>query len=70
MTLCIGFIGAVIVLEAGPVYHIFMSGIRRVSLNTFQWIWFVGSFSFVLALCVTAIVIPMRLGEKRISQDR
>jgi len=70
MTLCIGFIGAVIVLEAGPVYNIFMSGIRRVSLNHFQWIWLVGSFSFVLALCVTAIVIPMRLGEKRISQDR
>jgi ABC-2 type transport system permease protein len=27
-TLCIGFIGAVVVLEAGPVYNIFMSGVH------------------------------------------
>jgi ABC-2 type transport system permease protein len=69
MTLCIGFIGAVVVLEAGPVYNIFMSGVRRVGLNYFQWIWLVGSFSFVLALCVTAMVIPMRLGEKRMAEN-
>jgi ABC-2 type transport system permease protein len=69
MTLCIGFIGAVIVLEAGPVYHIFMSGFRGVGLSFFQWIWLVGSFSFVLALCVTAMVIPMRLGEKRMAEN-
>jgi ABC-2 type transport system permease protein len=66
MTLCIGFIASVIVLEAGPVYNIFMTGIRGVGLKRFQWVWLVGSFSVVLALCLTAIMIPMRLGEKRI----
>jgi ABC-2 type transport system permease protein len=66
MTLCIGFIASVIVLEAGPVYNIFMTGIRGVGLKGFQWVWLVGSFSVVLALCLMAIMIPMRLGEKRI----
>lgn len=69
MTLCIGFIGLVIVLEAGPVYNIFMTGIRGRSLSTFQWIWLIGSFAIVLVICVAAILIPMRLGEKKISQD-
>jgi ABC-2 type transport system permease protein len=66
MTLCTGFVGAVVVLEAGPVYHVFMGGIRRVSLNYFQWIWLVGSFSVVLILCTMAVILPMRLGEKRV----
>jgi len=68
MTLCIGFIASVIVLEAGPVYNVFMTGIRRVSLTSFQWLWLVGSFSVVLILCLMAVVIPMRLGEQRISR--
>jgi ABC-2 type transport system permease protein len=66
MTLCIGFIGAVVVLEAGPVYNIFMSGVHGVGLSYFQWIWLVGSFSIVLALCVMAAIIPMRLGERKV----
>ena len=69
MTLCIGFIAAVIVLEAGPVYSIFMTGVRGVGLNAFQWIWLIGSFAVVLALCTSAVVIPMQLGEKKILKD-
>jgi len=69
MTLCMGFIGAVIVLEAGPVYNLFMKDIRGVGLTGIQWLWLVGSFCFVLALCLMAVVIPMRLGEKKISED-
>jgi ABC-2 type transport system permease protein len=69
MTLCIGFIGLVVVLEAGPVYSVFMTGIRGVNLTLFQWIWLVGSFFLVLIICLAAVLIPMRLGEKKISQD-
>jgi ABC-2 type transport system permease protein len=68
MTLCIGFIASVIVLEAGPVYHVFMTGIRRDSPTGIQWLWLVGSFSLVFALCLMAAAIPIRLGEKRISR--
>jgi ABC-2 type transport system permease protein len=69
MTLCIGFIGLVIVLEAGPVYNIFMTGIRGVPLTVYRWIWLVGSFAIALGLCLAAVLIPMRLGEKKILQD-
>ena len=61
MTLCIGFIGLVIVLEAGPVYNVFMTGIRKVNLTLFQWIWSVGSFFLVLIICLAAVLIPMRM---------
>ncbi len=66
MTLCMGFIGAVIVIEAGPVYSIFMTGIRRGTLTGFQWAWILSSFAIVLALCIAAVLIPMRKGEERL----
>jgi ABC-2 type transport system permease protein len=69
MTLCIGFIALVIVLEAGSVYQVFMTGIHGRSLNAFQLIWLFVSFAIVLGLCMIAIWVPMRLGEKKISQD-
>jgi len=69
MTLSVGFVVAVIALEAGPVYSIFMSGVRRVGLKGVQWLWLVGSFSAVLILCLMALMIPMRLGEKKITQS-
>ncbi len=69
MTLSVGFILAVIALEAGPVYSIFMSGLRGGGPKGVQWVWLVGSFSVVLILCMTAVVIPMRLGEKNILQS-
>jgi ABC-2 type transport system permease protein len=69
MTLCIGFIGLVIVLEAGPVYNVFMTGILGFNPTPLQWIWLIGSFAIVLVLCMAAVVVPMRLGEKIISRD-
>jgi ABC-2 type transport system permease protein len=69
MIICAGFIAAVIVLEAGPVYSIFMAGIRRVSLSSLQWIWLAGSFSLVILLCILAVTVPMRWGERRLSKN-
>jgi ABC-2 type transport system permease protein len=69
MTLSVGFVLAVITLEAGPVHSIFMSGVRRVGLKGVQWLWLGGSFCAVLILCVMALMIPMRLGEKKIMQS-
>ncbi|MGQ9648203.1 MAG: putative ABC transporter permease subunit, partial [Thermodesulfobacteriota bacterium] len=59
MTLSIGFIVAVIALEAGPVYALFMSGIRGSGPKGCQWLWLAGSFAVVLVLCAMAVVIPM-----------
>jgi ABC-2 type transport system permease protein len=64
MILSAGFIGGIIILEAGPVYSVFMADISGNVLTTIQWIWLIGSFSIVLILCVLAIVVPMRLGGR------
>jgi ABC-2 type transport system permease protein len=57
-----GFIGLVIVLEAGPVYTYFMSGVRGHAMSLFQWLWLIVSFMLVLLLCLLALLVPMRLG--------
>ena len=67
MILCAGFIAVVIIIEAGPVYSVFMADFRGVSLTALQWIWLIGSFSLVLVLCILAVVLPMRWGERRLS---
>jgi ABC-2 type transport system permease protein len=66
MILCAGVIGAVIIIEAGPVYHIFMADYGGRSLTLFQYAWSVGSFTAVVAIGVAAILLPMRFGEKRL----
>ncbi len=67
MLLAAGFIAAVIVLEAGPVYSVFMADFHGRSLSGMQWLWLVGSFALVALLCVLAVVLPMRFGERRLS---
>jgi len=66
MLLAAGFIASVIVLEAGPVYAVFMAGFRGRSLSGLQWVWLVVSFTLVILLCILAVVLPMRLGERRL----
>ena len=66
MTICAGFIALVIVLEAGPVYAVFMAGIRGRALDMLQWAWLIGSFCLVLILCALAVAVPMKMGEKRL----
>ena len=64
MILCFALIAVVVILEAGPVYYIFMAGIRKQSLTLWQVAWFITSFTIALFLCIFAIVYPMRLGER------
>jgi len=66
MLLAAGVIASVIVLEAGPVYAGFMAGFRGRSLSGLQRVWLVVSFTLVILLCILAVVLPMRLGERRL----
>lgn len=68
MMVCGGYIGAVIFLEAGPVYNIFMADIREKGMTVFEWIWVTGSFVLVLVFSIAAIIIPMKFGEKKLSE--
>jgi ABC-2 type transport system permease protein len=68
MMICAGYIGIVIILEAGPVYNIFMAGITKRVLSNLEWIWIIGSFALVFILSILVITLPMRFGERRLSK--
>ena len=68
MISCAGFIGLVVLIEAGPVYNLFMAGIRNEIISLSTWMWIIGSFSLALILCLLAIFLPMRYGQRRLSQ--
>jgi ABC-2 type transport system permease protein len=68
MILCAFFIGAVIILEAGPVYQLFMADLHGRSLSALQWVWVIVSFSAVVVLCALALLIPMRIGAQRLAE--
>jgi len=62
-------IGAVVLLEAGPVYRLFMAGIKGKPVSFWLWSGSVAAFSGALALCIAAVVIAMRFGETRLKQE-
>jgi ABC-2 type transport system permease protein len=66
MILSAAYIGVIIVLQAGPVYAVFMAGIRQTPLSTLQWLWILGSFGLAMGICVTAVVWPLRFGIHRL----
>jgi len=68
MILCTVFIGLVIVLEAGPVYQVFIAGVHGRGLSVGQWAWLSVSFSLALLLCILAVILPMRIGERRLQR--
>ena len=68
MIVCACYIGLVILIEAGPVYHLFMAEIRGNVLSPAAWLWIIGSFGAVLVFSLLAILLPMRFGENRLSK--
>jgi ABC-2 type transport system permease protein len=69
MILCFALIAAVVILEAGPVYYVFMAGVRNQALTLAQSAWLVISFVLAFVLCSLATVYPMRLGEKKLKME-
>jgi len=60
------FIGAVVTLEASPVYRIFMAHAFGRRISAAGWAWTGLSFFLVIALNVAAVVLPMKIGIKRL----
>lgn len=58
------FMALVIVLEAGPVYILFMADMRGETLTTLQWLFVVPSFAAVFLVNVFAVFKPMQMGLK------
>ncbi len=68
MILSATLIGVVIILEAGPVYSLFMAGAKGRMITPVEWTWILGSFTTAFALSVIAIIAPLRFGEKRLGR--
>ena len=66
MMLSSAVIGAVVILEAGPVYRLFMAGIRKLTLSPLQKIWLTGSFTLVVLICVMTVILSMRYGIQKL----
>jgi ABC-2 type transport system permease protein len=66
MILSLTFIGGIVILEAWPVYTLFMAGFHHRALAFWQWIGIVLSFAGVGVLMGVAVIVPMRVGLKAI----
>ncbi len=62
------FIGAVITLEAWPVYRIFTARAFGSRISAAGWVWIAVSFLLVLALNLAAVILPMKTGLKRLRE--
>lgn len=68
MLLTMLFIGLVILLEAWPVYRIFTAQTLGYSIKPWAWAPIVMSFLGVFAVNILALVLPMKIGLKRLRQ--
>jgi ABC-2 type transport system permease protein len=68
MIVCSGYIALVILIEAGPVYQLFMSDLHGRSLSLQTWLWITASFAVVPASSWLAIVMPLRFGRKQLAR--
>jgi len=67
MILCAAFVGGIVILEAGPVYNLFMADFHQRTLSILEWVWIIGSFLLSLIICMLALILPMRFGERRLA---
>jgi ABC-2 type transport system permease protein len=65
MIVCMAFIGAIVLLEASPVYLLFMEEIGMGAISPLEWVWIWGSFALVVVIGVLAVVLPMRIGHRK-----
>ena len=68
MMLAAVYITAVIVLEAGPVYRIFISEIYDRSIPISRWIWIIGSFGLAALISVFTIIFSMKYGVTNLTK--
>jgi ABC-2 type transport system permease protein len=62
------FIGTVIVLEAWPVYHLFVASAFGGSIPASRWLLIVISVILTLTVNAAAFLLPMKIGLKRLQQ--
>lgn len=68
MVLSTAFIGAVLALEAGPVYHYFLSELRGRPMPPHWLLRTWASGLLAVLLCLAAAVVPMAIGQRRLER--
>jgi ABC-2 type transport system permease protein len=68
MLACAAYVAAVILLQAGPVYRLFLADLHGRPLSALVWLWIVAAFAAAFLLSLLAVVLPLRFGEKRLRQ--
>ena len=68
MIICAVFMGLVILLEAAPVYMLFMAGVRGRAITILEWIFIVFSFVLVLISISLSTYLPLRMGAKALEE--
>jgi len=66
MIITLLFIGTVVTLEAWPIYRIFVALSMSARMSPTNWAWVALSFLLVIALNVLAVVLPIKIGLKRL----
>ena len=56
------------IIEAEPVYRLFMANIQGKLLTVIEWVRIFGSFALVFSLKIAAVMAPMNFGEKKLSK--
>ncbi len=56
------FMAVIIILEAGPVYLLFMADVRGSTVTVFQWFQIIIAFSIAFIIICFAVYEPMKLG--------
>ena len=67
MVLSALFVGLFILLEAGPVYTLFMADLNRRPLVFLEWLWVGASFFLAGVLCLVAMIVPMGRGTRSLA---
>jgi len=62
------FMGLIIVLEAGPVYIIFMAHVKGAPITPMEWLFIIPCFFMVLVIIAFAVYKPMKIGLEALSQ--
>jgi ABC-2 type transport system permease protein len=62
------FMAVIIVLEAGPVYIIFMANVKGTAITALQWLFIIPSFLMVLAINALAVYKPMKMGLEALNR--
>jgi ABC-2 type transport system permease protein len=68
MIYCLLFVGTIVILEAWPVYLIFMAKLGQRAISPGQWAGVGLSFATILILNTLAVFVPMRIGLARLSE--